>query len=59
MPWYIWLLIVLVLGSIVSGLVMLLRTANDNPLTPEQLEKVRRRQLELDEQDQREAKERD
>ncbi|MVW77092.1 DUF2897 family protein [Pseudomonas xionganensis] len=58
MPWYIWLLIVLVLGSIVSGLVMLLRTANDNPLTPEQLEKVRQRQLELDAQDRREEKER-
>lgn len=57
MPWYIWLLVVLVLGSVISGLVMLLRTAHDNPLTPEQLEKVRQRQVELDAQDKREGKE--
>lgn len=56
MPWYIGLLIVLVLGSIASGLYMLLRSAHDNPLTPEQLEKVRQRQKELAEQDRREER---
>jgi hypothetical protein len=56
MPWYIWLLIIVVLASVVSGLLMLLRTANDNPLTPEQLEKVRQRQLELEAEDKREDK---
>jgi hypothetical protein len=58
MPWYIWLLLVLVLGSIVSGLLMLLRTANDNPLTAEQLEIVRKRKLEMDAQDAKDAEQR-
>jgi hypothetical protein len=58
MPWYIWLLLVLVLGSVVSGLFMLLRTANDNPLTAEQLEIVRKRKLEMDAQDAKDAEQR-
>lgn len=58
MPWYIWLLLVLVLGSIVSGLLVLLRTANDNPLTAEQLEIARKRNLEMDAQDAKDAEQR-
>ncbi|HZX51839.1 DUF2897 family protein [Pseudomonas sp. XK-1] len=58
MPWYIWLLLVLVLGSIVSGLLVLLRTAKDVPLTAEQREIVRKRNLEMDAQDAKDAEQR-
>ncbi|MCG4453582.1 DUF2897 family protein [Pseudomonas sp. MMS21-TM103] len=55
MPWYIWLLIVLVLGSIVGGLLVLLRTAKPLPLTDEQLQKVRERKIEMEAQDAEDA----
>ena len=58
MHWYIWLLLVLVLGSIVSGLLVLLRTAKDVPLTAEQREIVRKRNLEMDAQDAKDAEQR-
>ena len=58
MPWYIWLLLVLVLGSIVGGLLVLLRTAKDVPLTAEQREIVRKRNLEMDAQDAKDAEQR-
>lgn len=58
MPWYIWLLIVLVLGSIVGGLMVLLRTAKPLPLTDEQLQKVRERKLEMEAQDAKDASQR-
>ena len=45
MPWYAWLLILLVLGSIVGGLLVLLRTAKPLPLSDEQLQKIRERKL--------------
>jgi hypothetical protein len=46
MSWYIILLLVLVLGSLISGLLMLLRTAKPLDLTPEQLEQIHQRELE-------------
>ncbi|HWV10288.1 MULTISPECIES: DUF2897 family protein [unclassified Pseudomonas] len=58
MPWYIWLLIILVMGSIVGGLMVLLRTAKPLPLTDEQLEKVRKRKLEMEAQDAKDASQR-
>jgi hypothetical protein len=58
MPWYIWLLIVLVLGSIVGGLLVLLRTAKPLPLTDEQLQKVRERKIEMEAQDAEDARKR-
>jgi hypothetical protein len=58
MPWYIWLLLVLVLGSIVGGLLVLLRTAKDVPLTAEQREVVRKRNLEMDALDAKDAEQR-
>ncbi|WP_324731093.1 DUF2897 family protein [Pseudomonas paeninsulae] len=58
MPWYIWLLIVLVLGSIVGGLMVLLRTAKPLPLTDEQLQKVRERKIEMEAQDAEDARKR-
>lgn len=58
MPWYIWLLIILVLGSIVSGLMVLLRTAKPLPLSEEQLARIRQRTLEMEAQDAKDAKQR-
>lgn len=58
MPWYIWLLIILVLGSIVAGLMVLLRTAKPLPLSEEQLARIRQRTLEMEAQDAKDAKQR-
>lgn len=57
MPWYIWLLIVFVLGSIVAGLI-LLRTTKSLPLTDEQLKKVRERKVEMEAKDAKDADQR-
>ncbi|MBU0807169.1 DUF2897 family protein [Pseudomonas spirodelae] len=46
MTWYIWLFIILVLGSIVGGLMVLLRTAKPLPLSDEQLTKIHQRERE-------------
>lgn len=51
MTWYIWLFILLVLGSIIGGLMVLLRTAKPLPLSEEQLAKIRQRQLEQEAKD--------
>jgi len=51
MPWYAWLLIILALGSIVGGLLVLLRTAKPLPLSEEQLQKIRERQIEMEARD--------
>jgi hypothetical protein len=59
MPWYAWLLILLILGSIVGGLLVLLRTAKPLPLTEEQLQKVRERKIEMEAQDAKDAKDAD
>lgn len=58
MPWYIWLLIILVMGSIVGGLMVLLRTAKPLPLTEEQLQIVRKRKAEMEAQDAKDASQR-
>ncbi|HLA31588.1 DUF2897 family protein [Pseudomonas sp.] len=58
MPWYIWLLIILVLGSIVGGLMVLLRTAKPLPLSEEQLARIRQRKLEMDARDAKDADQR-
>ncbi|MGE8499491.1 MAG: DUF2897 family protein [Pseudomonas sp.] len=58
MPWYIWLLIILVMGSIVGGLMVLLRTAKPLPLTDEQLQIVRKRKAEMEAQDAKDASQR-
>lgn len=55
MPWYAWLLIILVLGSIVGGLLVLLRTAKPLPLSEEQLQKIRERKLEMEARDAKDA----
>jgi hypothetical protein len=56
MTWYIWLLIILVLGSIVGGLMMVLRTAKPLPLSEEQLGEIHQRELEQKEKDDKEAR---
>lgn len=48
MPWYIWLLIALVLGSIVGSLLLLRNTANKMPISKENLEIMRQRNAELE-----------
>lgn len=58
MPWYAWLLIILVLGSIVGGLMVLLRTAKPLPLSEEQLQKIRERKIEMEAQDAKDARDR-
>ena len=51
MPWYIWLLIALVLGSIVASLMLLRSTANKMPISAEKLELMRQRNAELEAQE--------
>lgn len=58
MPWYAWLLIILALGSIVGGLMVLLRTAKPLPLSEEQLRKIRERQIEMEARDAKDTRDR-
>lgn len=51
MPWYIWLLIALVLGSIVASLMLLRSTANKMPISAEKLGLMRQRNVELEAQE--------
>lgn len=56
MPWYIWLLIALVIGSIIGGLLNLLSAARPIPLTEEQKKRIAQRNAQLDEEEQQERK---
>ena len=51
MPWYIWLIIIATIGSILGGLKMLKDTAKKLPLSPEQLERIKQRNAEQDAKD--------
>ncbi|TLX55548.1 DUF2897 domain-containing protein [Stutzerimonas nosocomialis] len=53
MPWYLWLLIAIVLGSIVGSLMMLLKTARKIPLTEEQKQRIAQRNAQADAEDAR------
>lgn len=54
MPWYAWLIIALAFGS-VAGSLLLLRSSNKKiPLTEEELQRIKRRNLEQDARDARE-----
>lgn len=53
MPWYIWLLLVLVLGMIVGGLMALRADARKIPLTDEQKRQIAQRNAEADAEDAR------
>ncbi len=54
MPWYIWLIMLLVIGSVVGSLLMLRSTARKIPLTEEQKQRIAERNARLDEEERRE-----
>lgn len=51
MPWYIWLLIAAVIGSLISGLTTLLTQARRIPLTEVQKTRIAQRNAQLDAQE--------
>ncbi|MDY0249194.1 MAG: DUF2897 family protein [Pseudomonas sp.] len=51
MPWYIWLLIALVLGTVVAGLLRLRNTANKMPISKDKLALMKQRNAELEAQE--------
>lgn len=51
MPWYGWLILLVVIGSLVGGLLMLRETARKLPLSDEQLKRIHQRNAELDAQE--------
>lgn len=53
MPWYIWLLLALVIGTIIGGLLMLRAGARKIQLTEEQKQRIAQRNAEADAQDAR------
>ncbi|TBU98149.1 DUF2897 family protein [Stutzerimonas kirkiae] len=53
MPWYIWLVIFIALGSIVGSLLMLRSGARKIPLTAEQKQRIAQRNAEADAEDAR------
>ena len=48
MPWYIWLLITVVLGLVVAALLRLRNTADKMPISADKLELMRQRNAELE-----------
>jgi len=53
MPWYIWLLIAVVLGSLVGGLLTIRDTARKIPLTDEQKARIAQRNADQDAEEER------
>ena len=51
MPWYIWLLIIVVLGSVIAGLLRLRNTADKMPISADNLELMRQLNAELEAQE--------
>lgn len=51
MPWFAWLIIVIAVGSIAAGLMMLRGSASKVELSPEQRERVKQRNAEMDAKD--------
>jgi len=54
MPWYVWLILILVFGSVIGSLLALRDSAKKLPLTEEQLERIRQRNTEQDAKDREE-----
>lgn len=54
MPWYVWLLLVLVFGSVIGSLLVLRSSAKKMPLSEDQLERMRKRAIEQEAKDERE-----
>lgn len=56
MPWYIWLLIALVFGSVAGSLLLLRDTANKMPISKDKLKIMQQRNAELEEQERQKDK---
>ncbi|CAM3794943.1 DUF2897 family protein [Ectopseudomonas alcaliphila] len=54
MPWYVWLLLALVFGSVIGSLLVLRSSAKKMPLSEDQLERMRKRAVEQEAKDERE-----
>ena len=54
MRWYVWLLLVLVFGSVIGSLLVLRSSAKKMPLSEDQLERMRKRAIEQEAKDARE-----
>ncbi|GAB3472322.1 DUF2897 family protein [Azotobacter salinestris] len=54
MPWYVWLILILVFGFVIGSLLVLRDTAKKLPLSEEQLERIRQRNAEQDAEERRE-----
>jgi len=54
MPWYVWLLLILVFGSVIGSLLVLRSSAKKMPLSEDQLERMRKRAIEQEAKDARE-----
>ncbi|MDH1441148.1 DUF2897 family protein [Pseudomonas sp. GD03721] len=54
MPWYVWLLLVLVFGSVIGSLLILRSSAKKMRLSEDQLERMRKRAIEQEAKDARE-----
>ncbi|AXO62020.1 DUF2897 family protein [Pseudomonas sp. NY15367] len=54
MPWYVWLLLVLVFGSVIGSLLILRSSAKKMRLSEDQLERMRKRAVEQEAKDARE-----
>lgn len=52
-----WIILIAVLGSLLGGLFMLKNRAHKLDVSHEQMERIRRRKAELEEQERREAEE--
>lgn len=53
MPWYIWLIMFVVIGSVVGSLLMLRSSNRKIPLTEEQKKRIAERNAQFDAQDRR------
>lgn len=51
MPWYVWLIMLLVIGSVVASLLKLRSTARQIPLTDEQKQRIAERNARFDAED--------
>lgn len=51
MPWYVWLLLVLVFGSVIGSLLVLRSSAKKMRLSEDQLERMRKRAVEQEAKD--------
>jgi hypothetical protein len=54
MPWYVWLMLVLVFGSVIGSLLVLRSSAKKMPLSEDQLERMRKRAIEQEAKDESE-----